>query len=406
MQYRLIYIATNYQFFYSYIHRLYDFSFCPIMKTHASEKQHLCLIGGGHSHVMVIKQLVTEPLQNTDVTLISPDMYTPYSGMLPGLIAGHYLFEDCHINLRRLCQWAGIRFVRRSVERIDPELQIINCPDFEPIRYDLLSINIGSQPTTHGILGADNFGCAIKPIRNFLLRWHHWLDSRAESKRKQKIVVVGGGAAGVEVLLAMHYHVQASTTIEVDFTLINGDLAILATHNRTVQNYFHRHLQSKGITVRNGKVFSIDEQSLHLQDGTSLDYDFTVWATHAGAYSWPAGSGIKCDSRGFIEVNQNLQSISHANIFATGDCAAFMPQTLSKAGVFAVRQGPLLFDNIVASINRTKLSSFKPQHQFLSLITTGGRHAIASRGIIFLHGRWVWRWKDFIDSKFMKSFRH
>ncbi|SEN25989.1 FAD-dependent oxidoreductase [Nitrosomonas marina] len=376
------------------------------MKTHTFEKRHLCLIGAGHSHVMVIRQLVTEPLQNTDVTLISPDMHTPYSGMLPGLIAGHYSFEDCHINVRRLCQWAGIRFVRSTVEQINPELQVINCPDFSPIRYDLLSVNIGSRPTTHGILGADKFGCTIKPVRNFLLRWLHWLDSRTESKRKQRIVVVGGGAAGVEVLLAMHYHVQASTTIDTDFTLVSGDLTILTTHNSTVQNYFHRHLQSKGITVRNGKVSSIDEQLLHFQDGSSLDYDFTVWATHAGAYSWPARSGIQCDSCGFIKVNQTLQSISHENIFAAGDCAAFMPQALSKAGVFAVRQGPVLLNNLVASINQKKLSSFKPQQQFLSLITTGARHAIASRGGIFLHGRWVWHWKNFIDSKFMKCFRH
>ncbi|SEQ82210.1 selenide, water dikinase [Nitrosomonas sp. Nm51] len=374
------------------------------MKTYLSSKNHLCLIGGGHTHVMVIRQLLAKPLRNTDITLISPDAHTAYSGMLPGLIAGHYSFEECHINLHRLCQWAGIKFVRSSVERINLDLQIINCSRIPPIKYDLLSINIGSHPAIHGIRGAETYGHAIKPVGNFLLHWSLWLKSHAGSRRKRHIVVIGGGAGGIEVLLAMHYRLQNTTTLDASYTLINADSTILAAHNSAVQNFFIRHLQSLNITVKNGRVASIDRHLLHLQDGSSLEYDFAVWATHAGAYSWPAESGLRCNTQGFIMINQYLQSIEHHNIFAAGDCAAFLPKALPKAGVFAVRQGTVLSNNIIATFTQKKLIPFEPQQRFLSLLTTGRKHAVVSRGLIFLQGKWVWHWKNYIDRKFMQHF--
>ena len=402
---RLIYLAANYQFFYSYQFTIYKFNYvCSIMKAHLSNKKHLCLIGGGHSHAIVIKQLLEKPLSDVDITLISPDTHTAYSGMLPGLIAGHYSFEECHIDLHRLCQWAGVRFVRGAVDRINPDLQVIHCPKLLPIKYDLLSVNIGSHPAILNIRGAEIYGHAIKPVSNFLLHWFSWLQSHAESKQNQHIVVVGSGAAGIEVLLAMHYRLQNTTAITATYTLINANSTILTTHNRTVQNFFLSHLRSLNITVRNGHISSIDQDMLYFQDGSSLEYDFAVWAIHAGAYSWPAESSLTCDARGFIMVDQYLRSITHHNIFATGDCAAFSPQALPKAGVFAVRQGPALSNNLIATLTKKELRPFKPQQRFLSLLTTGRKHAVASRGFFFLQGKWVWHWKNYIDRKFMQHF--
>jgi len=367
--------------------------------------KHLCLAGGGHSHAIVIKRLGIKPTPNLKVTLISPDRFTPYSGMLPGLIAGHYQFESCHIDLERLCQWSGIKFSSSTISRIDLDNRLIYSDQTAPIKYNLLSINIGSRPDVDEITGGKHYGCAIKPVKDFLRRWHLWLNTHVNSKQKHHIVVVGGGAAGIEVLLAMYYKIKKCTSINATFTLISADQTILSTHNHTIQLFFQKHLRSLDINViSNTTAIAIDKTHLYFNDGTSLAYDFTVWGIRAGAHEWPSASHLMCDKNGFILVDQYLRSISHPEIFAAGDCAAFAPHPLPKAGVYAVRQGSTLLKNILATYQNKKLVSFKPQQHFLSLLTTGSRNAVASRNGIFLHGKWVWYWKDYIDRCFMRQF--
>jgi selenide,water dikinase len=368
-------------------------------------KRDLRLIGGGHSHVTVIKKLGMHPIPGVRVTLISADTLTPYSGMLPGLIAGHYNLEDCHIDLRKLCQWAGAQFIRDEVQHIDPLTKQIDCHQYPSLRYDVLSINIGSQPALNTINGAAAYGYPVKPVKQFLQNWHQWLKSAQASNHPKRIVVIGGGAAGIEILLALHYKLCNTTSIQADFTLINADHAILSGHNERVQAFFKYHLQALGVTIISGKhVISANEHQLTLNDHTTLNYDFAAWAIHASAQPWLAESGLQCDSRGFIQVDQHLRSISHPDIFAAGDSAAFMPAPLPKAGVYAVRQGPVLARNIIARLENRPLSPFKPQRQFLSLLTTGERHAVASRGPFFARGKWVWHWKNYIDQTFMARF--
>ena len=368
-------------------------------------KKDLRLIGGGHSHIAVIKKLGMHPIPGLRVTLISNNTLTPYSGMLPGLIAGHYTFEDCHIDLRKLCQWAGVQFVCSEVQHIDPIAKQIYCHQYPSLRYDLLSINVGSQPALNEIKNAAVHGHSIKPIKQFLQNWHQWLESAQASRQPKRVIVIGGGAAGVEILLAMHYKLCNTTSIHADFTLICADQHILSSHNKHVQAFFKHHLQTLGIRIVCEKhVTSVTEHQLALNDNTTLNYDFTAWAIHAGAQPWLAESGLKCDDRGFIQVDQYLRSISHPDIFSAGDSAAFMPMPLPKAGVYAVRQGPILAKNIVAQLENRQLLPFKPQRHFLSLLTTGERYAIASRGPLFARGKWVWLWKNHIDRTFMSRF--
>lgn len=368
-------------------------------------KKDLRLIGGGHSHITVIKKLGMNPIPGIKVTLISNNTLTPYSGMLPGLIAGHYTFEDCHIDLQKLCQWAGIEFICSEVQHIDPFAKEIHCHQYPSLRYDLLSINIGSQPALNEIKNATVYGHPIKPIKQFLQNWHQWLESAQTSRRPMQIAVIGSGAAGIEILLAMHYKLCSTTSIHADFTLICADQNILSSHNERVQAFFKHHLQTLGISIICGKhVVSVTQHQLVFTDNTMLNYDFSAWATHAGAQPWLAESGLKCDDRGFILVNQYLRSISHPDIFAAGDSAAFVPTPLPKAGVYAVRQGPILASNIIAQLENRHLLPFKPQHHFLSLLTTGERYAVASRGSLFARGKWAWLWKNYIDRTFMARF--
>lgn len=366
----------------------------------------LLLIGGGHSHIIAIKRLAMKPLTNVRITLISSNALTPYSGMLPGLIAGHYAHEDCHVDLRILCQWAGIKFIHRKVMHMDPSKKQIDCQDNLSLRYDVLSINVGSQPALHSIPGAIIYGSPVKPIKQFLQQWQHWLTTQQRSNHLQRIIVVGGGAAGIEILLALHYRLANTTAIRAEFTLICADSHILNSHNKKVQNFFHLHFKTLGIRLIEGKyVVSALEHQLVLDDHTRYDYDFLAWAIHANAQPWLGKSGLACDHNGFIQVDEYLRSISHPDIFATGDCAAFTPMPLPKAGVYAVRQGPFLAKNISTQlVGHGSLQPYKPQQYFLSLLTTGERCAVASRGAFFAHGKWVWLWKNYIDRSFITSF--
>ena len=368
----------------------------------------LVLIGGGHSHVAVIKQLGMKPMVGVRVTLVSEDTYTPYSGMLPGLIAGHYSFDDCYIDLRKLCQWANVRFIHGTVKSLNLVAKDIVCHQYPSLRYDLLSINTGSQPALNTINGAASYGYAVKPVNKFLYHWRQWLGSVTidNTARSQHIVVVGGGAAGIEVILAMHYYLHNNTSIKAEFTLVCADEELLVSHNAHVQKFFRGHLNALGIKIITGhKVAASTENQLLLNDGRSLTADFITWAINAGAQSWLAGSGLICDKQGFVQVDHFLRSVSHSNIFVVGDSAAFTPMSLPKAGVYAVRQGPVLTHNLVATFNRRALRPYRPQHHFLSLLTTGERYAVASRGSFFMKGKWVWHWKNFIDRRFMARFK-
>ncbi len=367
--------------------------------------KNLILIGGGHSHVAVIKKLGMKPLPGVRITLVSENTYTPYSGMLPGLVAGHYNYDDCHIDLRKLCQWANIRFINKTVKSLNAKEKTILCHQYPSLRYDLLSINTGSTPRLQSINDALKYGHAVKPINKFLCQWQRWLNSVAKKTQTHEIIVVGGGAASIEVLLAMHYQTQNVRKVRANFTLICSNENILSLHNKRVQNFFQQHLDGLDIKIiTSQKAVSITKHHLFLSNGQKLEVDFVTWAIDAGAQSWLAKSGLQCDSKGFLQVNKFLRSISHPDVFAAGDSAAFTPLPLPKAGVYAVRQGPILAQNLIATLTKQPLHPFKPQQRFLSLLTTGGRHAVASRGQLFATGKWVWRWKDYIDRKFMARF--
>lgn len=344
-----------------------------------SYKSDLVLIGGGHSHVAVIKQLGMKPLPGVRITLVSESTYTPYSGMLPGLIAGHYAFDDCYIDLRKLCQWANVRFIHSEVTSVNPVERHIVCHQYPSLRYDLLSINTGSRPALHTINGALNHGHAVKPVNKFLDHWWQWLNSvsATDTNQLQHIVVVGGGAAGIEVLLAMHYYLRSNTHINAKFTLVCSDEKLLASHNVRVQDFFRHHLNSLRIEIMTAcKAVSAAPHQLLLDNGKSLAADFVTWAIHAGAQPWLAKSGLSCDSQGFIQVDKFLRSITHPDVFAVGDSAAFMPTALPKAGVYAVRQGPILTHNLVATLKQRALRPYRPQHHFLSLLTTDRKSVV------------------------------
>jgi selenide,water dikinase len=365
----------------------------------------LLLIGGGHSHVEVIRRWGLAPEPDVAVTLISPDRHTPYSGMLPGYIAGHYSHADCHIDLDAVCAQAGVTRIGASVGAVDFAARIARCSHAPDQPFDVLSIDTGSTPMLAPIPGAERHGIAVKPVAQFLDLWAQLREAAGTAPRPLQVVVVGAGAAGVEVVLAMQHRI-AGDGGRATFTLIGDGPTILGVHPRGVQQRFMAILQHQGISVRlDTAVERVVPGSLLLRGGERLAFDEVIWVTGAAAPAWPRASGLQTDAAGFIAVDTHLQSLSHPGVFAAGDIASMQDTPRPKSGVYAVRQGPPLTENLRRALRGEPLVEYHPQARALALISAGDRYAVASYGPFALSGAWVWRWKDRIDSAFMQRYR-
>jgi selenide,water dikinase len=365
----------------------------------------LLLIGGGHSHVEVVRRWGLAPEPDVAVTLISPDRHTPYSGMLPGYIAGHYSHADCHIDLDAVCAQAGVTRIGASVGAVDFAARIARCGHAPDQPFDVLSIDTGSTPVLAPIPGAERHGIAVKPVAQFLDLWAQLREAAGTAPRPLQIVVVGAGAAGVEVVLAMQHRI-AGDGGRATFTLIGVGPTILGVHPRGVQQRFMAILQHQGISVRlDTAVDRVAPGSLLLRGGERLAFDEVIWVTGAAAPAWPRASGLQTDAAGFIAVDTHLQSLSHPGVFAAGDIASMQDTPRPKSGVYAVRQGPPLTENLRRALRGEPLVEYHPQARALALISAGDRYAVASYGPFALSGAWVWRWKDRIDSAFMRRYR-
>jgi selenide,water dikinase len=365
----------------------------------------LLLIGGGHSHVEVIRRWGLAPEPDVAVTLISPDRHTPYSGMLPGYIAGHYSHADCHIDLDAVCAQAGVTRIGASVGAVDFAARIARCSHAPDQPFDVLSIDTGSTPVLAPIPGAERHGIAVKPVAQFLDLWAQLREAAGTAPRPLQVVVVGAGAAGVEVVLAMQHRI-AGDGGRATFTLIGDGPTILGVHPRSVQQRFMAILQHQGISVRlDTAVERVAAGSLLLRGGERLAFDEVIWVTGAAAPAWPRASGLQTDAAGFIAVDTHLQSLSHPGVFAAGDIASMQDTPRPKSGVYAVRQGPPLTENLRRALRGEPLVEYHPQARALALISAGDRYAVASYGPFALSGAWVWRWKDRIDSAFMRRYR-
>jgi selenide,water dikinase len=368
-------------------------------------RKRLLLIGGGHAHLFVLEALRIHSRQWCDqleVTLVSRDLHTPYSGMLPGLIAGHYRPSECYIDLQPLADAANISLVHAEINQLDLARNVAIAGERE-WQFDVVSIDIGSTPPLFTVPGAAAHALSVKPIDIFLQRWRELQQEMGRSKNSMHLVVVGGGAGGVEVALAMAYRLAAQRN-QVKLSLVTRD-QLLPGYPRLAARLMEKRLANTGVALKTHTAVSlIEEGRLHFSDGSNASFDALVWATGASPQSWVAVSGIECIDNGFVAVNSHLQSTSHAHVFAAGDIATDPRHRRPKAGVFAVRQGPILAENLLRFASGQHLLAYRPQRDYLSLLSTGGQHAVASWYALAWQGNWVWRWKDRIDKRFMRRF--
>jgi selenide,water dikinase len=369
------------------------------------KSRRLLLIGGGHSHVEVLRRFALASEPAVDLVLVSPDTLTPYSGMLPGLVAGHYTLAESHIDLPALAQRAGARFVRDRVVALDVAARQARLARGPAEPFDIASIDIGSTPDA-STAGVREHAVGVKPVDGFLAAWEG-IRRDAEAGAIRSIAVVGGGAGGVEILLAMQHRLrQACGDRAPAFALVSDQPRVLPLHAPAVGRRLAALLVARGVVLHLGsRAVDVSAEGVRLASGAAVRADRVVWATSATAAPWLAASGLACDERGFVRVNAFLQSVSSADVFASGDCAAQDGEPRPKSGVYAVRQGPPLAANLRRAVRKEPLAPYVPQRDALALISTGDRHAIGTRGGFTVAGRWVWRWKDRIDRRFMAQYR-
>ena len=359
----------------------------------------LVLAGGGHAHLAVLEHFAKAPVANLELVLATPSRYQYYSGMLPGWLAGHYAQAQCRIDLAALAARAGARLIQAPVRQLRADARTLELGDGGRLAYDLLSLDVGSATEVSALQALGDKLLPIKPLDALFARWPDVLQA-AQARAGFCLVVVGGGAAGLEVALAAAYALRgASCTASVH--LVASESGMLAGHAPSVQQRALRCAQAARLNLHFQRAEG-HQDGVRLADGQLLPADCVIAATGAQAHAWLESSGLNLDAAGFVQVGADHRSSSHLQVFAAGDTCARNDLMLQKSGVHAVRAGPVLAHNLRAAITGAALRSYVPRRHTLYLLACGPRQAIASWGGLSAQGRWVWRWKNHIDQGFVR----
>jgi len=395
----------------------------------------LVLVGGGHAHVQILRRWMMAPVAGVHLSVVLDRPIAVYSGMVPGFAAGEYDAHELEIDVVPLARRAGARVLLAPATRIDPEARRIELAGRASIAYDVASLDVGSTVRGLDLPGVREHALATRPIGAFVEELDERLGREASASRATplRVVVVGAGAAGIELALTLRARLSAAGR-EAEITVVGDTENILADQPAHVSRRARRAVERRGIQLhRARRVARVEKDAVHFDDGESgesLACDWVVWATGAAPHPWLAESPLPCDARGFVRVTPTLQVVGYPDLFAVGDCASHDERPwVRKAGVYAVRQGPVLDANLRAHLGKRPdknlgkrpdkqldvstdkkpdgraLREYRPQRDFLALINLGAHEAMAAKWGIAVEGRWVWRWKDWIDRRFMRRFQ-
>jgi len=361
--------------------------------------KNVVLIGGGHAHALLLRRWAMKPVAGVRLTIINPSPSAPYTGMLPGFVAGHYERDDLDIDLVRLAGFANARLVLGTVEAIDRENKTINIAGRPPIPYNLCSLNVGISSAMPNIDGFVEHAIAAKPLASFADRWASYVQGKQGlDAQDAAIVVIGGGVGGCELAMAMTHRLKA-VGVRASVTVIDRS-TVLSNLGDRAQSEIRKTMAGMDIALlEHAEVAEVTADGVQTSAGV-IPADLVVGAAGARPYDWLDELGLDTHD-GFVSIDQTLRSTNDPSIFATGDCAhmGFAPRP--KAGVFAVRQAPVLAHNIRAVITGGKTKDFDPQEDYLKLISLGEQSAAADKFKRFMQGKQLWRLKDKIDRDFM-----
>ncbi|MEH1824109.1 MAG: FAD-dependent oxidoreductase [Nostoc sp.] len=391
----------------------------------------LVLIGGGHSHAIAMKMFGTKPLPGVHLTLISAASKTAYSGMLPGHIAGFYSHDECHIDLQPLANFAQAQLCIDTVVALDLKNNKVLCASGLAVDFDVLSIDIGSTPATISVSGAAEYAIAAKPVSQLLEHWRKLIEAVGKNPHEPiSIAIAGGGAGGVELALSMRsrlyqiLHQTQQPIQNLEIHLFQRGQELMPNYHSSVRHQIQQILTEQGIKLHLGetvcKIAPITPKKtkevfeIKCESGLKVECNKIFWVTQASAPEWLKTTGLGTNEQGFILVEDTLQSQTHPQVFASGDIATMVNHPRPKAGVFAVRQGKPLFENLQRILLGKPLKPYKPQKQYLSLIGTGDKRAMSATGYAYATRgtftlpphKLLWYYKDCIDRRFIEGFRN
>jgi len=375
------------------------------------KKKVLLLAGGGHAHIYILKQLRKKKFSGYDVILVSKSDRQYYSGMIAGFLEGIYKENQIYFDLPKICSESGVEFICSEIESIDPIKKVLITKSQESINFDILSFNTGSDVAHKDTPGVLENSIHVKPLQNFCKIRERCLDA---PKKGFRIFIAGAGAAGIEMALAIR-KLSVRENKVVNITLAQAGEKILDGYSDAVKKAgLDRICQNRGENsantsielIINNKVVEVKPEMAVLASGQNINFDFAIWATGSVSHKIFTSSGLDTDRNGYLEMNNRLQNKRYPFIFGAGDCISLTDYpNLRKLGVFATRQAPLLYKNIVCYSMGKKLLAYKHKEKYLSIISTGDKTAILSYGTFSLSGKIPWVIKNYIDLKFMKNFK-
>ncbi|QEG00707.1 NADH dehydrogenase-like protein YjlD [Stieleria maiorica] len=373
-----------------------------------AEQKHIVLLGVGHTNAHLVKQWAKDPIPGCRLICVSTFPAATYSGMLPGTL-GRQFHDDClRIDLAALADQANAELILADTDGIDLAAGELHFRDRAPIHFDVLSIGVGSMPAGWQQHSASKLLVPIKPMQTFLQRLETRLqDAAAATTGPLRVAVVGGGVASVEIALCLQQRWQTSDRkrpIESEI-FTSSDHVADGMPERSVR-MIERLLRRRSIAVHPGhRVEEVTDSALRTDDGQWFGSDCVIWATGAAAPPVLDRLGLQTDAHGFIATSKTLQSLSDERIFAVGDSGTVVDAPSPKAGVYAVRQCPILWHNVNAFLRGEALQQFEPQRDFLKLLNTGDGKAILQYGPLTVHARWCWWLKTWIDKRFVRQYQ-
>lgn len=357
----------------------------------------IVLVGGGHTHALVLNGMRTAPLNNANVTVINPGKTAPYLGMLPGFVAGHYRREELDIDLEQLTSAVGAKLIDARAVAMDTSEKVVFLDDGFEISYDFVSFDVGITSQMDLLPGFSKHAVPAKPLAEFASRW----DIFRQGGGGKTVLIIGGGIAGAELGMAMSFALRSGQSA-ASITLLDRGTA-LSANSMSARKHILCALQLNGVrVVENTDIKEVVYNGVVTSDGVLEQANLVIGAAGATPHQWIVETGLQLHE-GFIVVDEELQS-SENGVFAVGDCAHMKFAPRPKAGVYAVRQAPILLENFRRSLSGTALQKYKPQADYLKLVSLGGKRALGEKlGFVFL-GRPVWMLKNWIDRKFMEQF--
>ncbi|MEX2224165.1 MAG: selenide, water dikinase SelD [Candidatus Rokuibacteriota bacterium] len=372
----------------------------------ADIRHDLVLVGGGHTHIQVLKRWAMGPVPGARLTLVVDRPIAVYSGMVPGFVAGQYSREDLEIDVRPLALRAGARCIVAAASGLDTAARRLALRGRPPIAYDTVSFDVGSTVAGLEVPGVREHALPTRPIGDFVRRVDE-VPATARGRDLFRVVVVGAGAGGVEVAFALAARLGRERAGRVEVLLLESGPRVLPGYAASAAGRVEAAAAARGIAIRVGaRVAQVEGDAVRLEGGERLPADGVVWVAGAAALPIFDGSGLETDEAGFARIRPTLHCVGHDDTRTVGDCAAWTAGPgLAKAGVYAVRQGPVLAHNLIARLRGRRLRAYRPQRDFLSLLNLGDGHAIGTKWGVSVQGRRVFALKNWIDRRFVRRFQ-